>query len=100
MRIRRKLAELTGISSAYYLAHDLRITKEQFRVELLRQQNRVLGRYDARLERALVAVEGGDDRYLAHPTVDSYHGVWFELHDELIALAGSDRSAEIEAGRA
>ncbi|QQV76810.1 septum formation initiator [Sphingomonas aliaeris] len=43
-----KLAELTGIPSAYYLAHDLRITKERFRVELLRQRNRVLGRYDAR----------------------------------------------------
>lgn len=46
--IAAKLEELTGISSAYYLAHDLRISKEQFRVELLRGTGRVLGRYDAR----------------------------------------------------
>jgi len=43
-----RLAALTGISRAWYLAHDLRITKEQFRVELLRASGRVLGRYDAR----------------------------------------------------
>ncbi|WP_260928433.1 S10 family serine carboxypeptidase-like protein [Novosphingobium sp. 9] len=43
-----KLAALTGISSAYYLAHDLRISKEKFRVELLRTEGKVLGRYDAR----------------------------------------------------
>ena len=46
--IAAKLEALTGISSAYYLAHDLRISKEQFRVELLRGAGRVLGRYDAR----------------------------------------------------
>lgn len=43
-----RLAALTGISKAYYLAHDLRISKEQFRVELLRDFGKVLGRYDAR----------------------------------------------------
>ena len=46
--IAAKLEALTGISSAYYLAHDLRISKEQFRVELLRGAGKVLGRYDAR----------------------------------------------------
>jgi len=43
-----KLEAFTGISRAYYLAHDLRISKEQFRVELLRSAGQVLGRYDAR----------------------------------------------------
>ncbi|KQN13708.1 MULTISPECIES: S10 family serine carboxypeptidase-like protein [unclassified Sphingomonas] len=43
-----RLAALTGIPRAWYLAHDLRITKEQFRVELLRGRGKVLGRYDAR----------------------------------------------------
>jgi carboxypeptidase C (cathepsin A) len=43
-----RLADLTGISKAYYLAHDLRISKEEFRVELLRAEGKVLGRYDAR----------------------------------------------------
>ena len=32
--------------------------------------------------------------YLASPLVDSYHTVWFELHEELIELAGSTREAE------
>jgi pyruvate,orthophosphate dikinase len=32
--------------------------------------------------------------------VDSYHGIWFELHEDLIQLAGRTRAAEVEAGRA
>ncbi|WBO20763.1 S10 family serine carboxypeptidase-like protein [Sphingomonas abietis] len=47
-RIATRLSELTGIAKGYYLAHDLRISKERFRVELLRGEGRVLGRYDAR----------------------------------------------------
>lgn len=43
-----RLEALTGIGKAWYLAHDLRISKEQFRVELLRSEGKVLGRYDAR----------------------------------------------------
>jgi len=46
--IAAKLEDLTGIPRAYYLAHDLRISKERFRVELLRSEGKVLGRYDAR----------------------------------------------------
>lgn len=47
-RVAARLEQLTGISRAYYLAHDLRISKEQFRTELLRREGKVLGRYDAR----------------------------------------------------
>lgn len=43
-----RLADLTGIPAAFYLEHDLRISKERFRVELLRDEGKVLGRYDAR----------------------------------------------------
>ncbi len=43
-----KLADLTGIPVEFYLQHDLRISKERFRVELLRTEGKVLGRYDAR----------------------------------------------------
>ena len=42
----------------------------------------------------------GDQRYVASPRVDSYHGVWFELHEDLIALAGRRRADEVAAGRA
>jgi pyruvate,orthophosphate dikinase len=53
-----------------------------------------------RLDRALDAARAGDARYVASPRVDSYHGIWFELHEELIHLAGRTREAEEAAGRA
>jgi pyruvate,orthophosphate dikinase len=56
--------------------------------------------YRARLARALERTLGGDPRYVASPRVDSYHGVWFELHEELIQLAGTSRAEEVAAGRA
>ena len=56
-------------------------------------------RYRIRLERALAAARGGDQRYVASPRVDSYHSVWFELHEDLIRLSGHQRADE-EAGRA
>lgn len=43
-----RLQELSGIPAQYYLAHDLRITKEQYRTELLKDQRLLLGRADAR----------------------------------------------------
>jgi pyruvate,orthophosphate dikinase len=56
--------------------------------------------YRERLERAADSVRGGDYRYVASPRVDSYHGIWFELHEELILLAGRSRADEVAAGRA
>ena len=37
---------------------------------------------------------------MAHPLRDSYHTVWFELHEELIRLSGRNRASEAAAGRA
>ena len=59
-----------------------------------------LAAYHRRLERALAAARAGDHRYVASPRVDSYHGVWFELHEDLILLAGRNRADEVAAGRA
>jgi pyruvate, orthophosphate dikinase len=56
--------------------------------------------YLLRLERALASARGGDWRFVASPRVDSYHGIWFELHEELILLAGKNRADEAAAGRA
>jgi pyruvate,orthophosphate dikinase len=56
--------------------------------------------YRARLERAADAARDGDQAYVASPRVDSYHTVWFELHEELIQLAGRTRAEEVAAGRA
>jgi pyruvate,orthophosphate dikinase len=59
-----------------------------------------LATYGIRLSRALDAALGGDGRFVASPRVDSYHGIWFELHEDLIALAGRTRADEAAAGRA
>ncbi len=59
-----------------------------------------LGTYRDRLGHALELARAGDRRYVASPLVDSYHGVWFELHEDLIRLAGRRRSDEAAASRA
>ncbi|HZA00530.1 MAG TPA: hypothetical protein VE575_17355 [Acidimicrobiales bacterium] len=50
--------------------------------------------YPRRLQRAVTLVTDGDHSMLAAPLKDSYHTVWFELHEELIILAGRNRSEE------
>jgi pyruvate,orthophosphate dikinase len=59
-----------------------------------------LAAYGKRLDAAAAAAAGGDGMYIASPRVDSYHGVWFELHEDLIRLAGKTREEEVAAGRA
>ena len=56
--------------------------------------------YKERLKHALEQARAGDGRFVASPRVDSYHGVWFELHEDLIQLAGRTREDEVAAGRA
>jgi pyruvate,orthophosphate dikinase len=56
--------------------------------------------YARRLSSAAQAATAGDGRFIASPRVDSYHGVWFELHEDLIRLAGRTREDEVAAGRA
>ncbi|HEY6015069.1 MAG TPA: hypothetical protein VIU37_13730, partial [Candidatus Limnocylindrales bacterium] len=56
--------------------------------------------YAARLGRAAAAARAGDGRFVASPRVDCYHGVWFELHEDLILHAGRTRADEVAAGRA
>jgi len=59
-----------------------------------------LARYAERLTAALEALQQGDVQMMAHPLRDSYHTVWFELHEELIRLCGRTRASEAAAGRA
>jgi pyruvate,orthophosphate dikinase len=59
-----------------------------------------LARYVVRLDHACAAAQAGDGRYVASPRVDSYHTAWFELHEDLIRLAGRTRTEEVAAGRA
>jgi pyruvate,orthophosphate dikinase len=59
-----------------------------------------LGAYGERLDVAAAMAASGDGRYVASPRVDSYHSIWFELHEDLILLAGRNRADEVAAGRA
>ena len=50
--------------------------------------------YAPRLRRAVRKVEAGDGDWFTKPSLPSYHTVWFELHEDLLATLGLDRSAE------
>jgi hypothetical protein len=56
--------------------------------------------YTDKLQAALRNVRAGDVAWLTRPAVDSYHTVWFELHEELILAAGLTRQDEVRAGHA
>jgi pyruvate,orthophosphate dikinase len=59
-----------------------------------------LAHYRRRLANALDRVRQGEAAYVARPIIDSYHTVWFELHEDLMAINGLTRAAEAQAGRA
>ncbi|MDQ1401737.1 MAG: hypothetical protein QOG03_53 [Actinomycetota bacterium] len=52
------------------------------------------GRYGARLANAVDKVEAGETEWFTKPLIDSYHTVWFELHEDLLATLGIERSKE------
>jgi hypothetical protein len=61
----------------------------------------VLERFDGYGERfatALDRVRGGDLDWFTKPMIDSYHTVWFELHENLLATLGIQRAKEYVAG--
>ena len=59
-----------------------------------------LAAYAEMLDAALGRAQAGEMAWLSRPIIDSYHTVWFELHEELIGLAGRTRAAEAESGSA
>ncbi len=50
--------------------------------------------YTGRLEAAHERVRAGDLEWITTPSIDSYHTVWFELHEDLLATLGRERSQE------
>lgn len=50
-----------------------------------------------RLAEARRRVEAGEGDWFTRPTIDSYHTVWFELHENLLATLGIERAAEAPA---
>ena len=50
--------------------------------------------YAPRMARALQRVRDNELDWFTKPVIDSYHTVWFELHEDLLATLGLDRSTE------
>jgi len=50
--------------------------------------------YTDRLTAAHERVRAGDHDWITRPVIDSYHTVWFELHEDLLATLGRERSQE------
>jgi hypothetical protein len=59
-----------------------------------------LSAYADKLSGALRKIKAGDTMWFTRPLIDSYHTVWFELHEELILAAGLTREDEARAGDA
>ena len=56
--------------------------------------------YGPRLGDALSKVQAGDHDWFTKPMIASYHTVWFELHEDLLATLGLGRSAEASTSEA
>jgi biotin operon repressor len=52
--------------------------------------------YGPRLAEALDRVQNGEIEYFTKPMIPSYHTVWFELHEDLLASLGIERASESE----
>lgn len=53
-----------------------------------------LGEYTRRLEAAYDKVLAGDKDFVSGARVDSYHTVWFELHEDLLRMLGREREEQ------
>ncbi|MFP5254926.1 MAG: transcriptional regulator [Acidimicrobiia bacterium] len=52
------------------------------------------GRYGPRLAHALERLRAGDTDWFTKPMIPSYHTIWFELHEDLLATLGIERGQE------
>jgi hypothetical protein len=53
--------------------------------------------YPPRFRDALEKLLAGELDYFTKPIIPSYHTVWFELHEDLLATLGIDRASEASA---
>jgi hypothetical protein len=48
-------------------------------------------KYAHRFERAMGRADRGEIDYVCKPTVDSMHNIWFEFHEDILAVVGRPR---------
>lgn len=59
-----------------------------------------LRRYAPRFGEARARLAEGDHTFVASISKDSFHTLWFELHEDLLSITGGSRECEVAAGRA
>lgn len=69
-------------------------------IEVAAAQLPRLSVYATKLVAALDKVRSGQTAWLTRPLIDSYHTVWFELHEELIGAVGLTREEAARSGDA
>ncbi len=52
------------------------------------------GIYSGRFDTALANVRAGQQEWFTRPIMESYHTVWFELHEDFFGTLGIDRASE------
>ena len=57
--------------------------------------NRLEG-YSNRFSEALHKVQNNEPEWFTKPMIDSYHTIWFELHENLLSTLGIERSKETD----
>ncbi|PCJ58772.1 MAG: hypothetical protein COA65_07395 [Rhodospirillaceae bacterium] len=63
-------------------------------IKALSQAIDIIPRYQIYADRfaaALARVDQGDHSYVSSPTTDSMHNVWFEFHEDILAVLGKPR---------
>ncbi|MBN4016273.1 hypothetical protein JYT88_00450 [Rhodospirillaceae bacterium AH-315-P19] len=63
-------------------------------IKALSQAIDIIPRYQIYADRfaaALAHVDQGDHSYVSSPTTDSMHNVWFEFHEDILAVLGKPR---------
>jgi carboxypeptidase C (cathepsin A) len=77
-----EMARLTGLSEHYIELSNLRVTEERFTKELLRDQQKTIGRYDSRLEGEDIDAAGEAPEY--DPSYASVQGVYTAMFNDYV----------------
>src|SRR6202167_5936275 len=77
-----EMARLTGLSEQYIEQSNLRVPEERFTKELLRDQQKTIGRYDSRLEGEDIDAAGEAPEY--DPSYASVQGVYTAMFNDYI----------------
>ncbi len=49
------------------------------------------GHYAQRFRRSIERIDAGQTEYITSPMVDSLHNIWFEFHEDILAVLGRPR---------